>query len=91
MGTFPRVPRQLRAAFKKKYPKIAPQGKVPRQFQTLSRSDVHDLDVNATNLHLLTDPCDYHPGQCARLAEPVQERRREAELHDDTVLSCAHY
>ena len=42
------------------------------------------LDVNVY-LHLLADPGDYHPGPGlgARLAEPVQERRREAELHDE--------
>ena len=40
------------------------------------------FDVNVY-LHLLADPGDYHPGLGARLAEPVQERRREAELHDE--------
>ena len=41
------------------------------------------MHYNAVNLHLLAEPGDYHPGQGARLAEPVQERRCEAELHDD--------
>ena len=52
---------------------------------------VHDLDVNAVNHHLFAEPGDDHSGQGADLAEPVHERRREAELHDDTVLSCSHY